>query len=542
MAKAILLVRVSTSTQNLEAQEKEVYDLAIKDGYKDSDIICIAEKESAIKLEEDERNGLNRLKELIESDNSIESVYAWEISRIARTKKVLFSMLQYIQQNKIQLVIKDPYLKLLNDDKSINEAAETVFTLYAQIAESEMRNKKARFRRTRIANAAKGKYTGGFIKFGYYIDKNNYYQINEEQAAYIRLIYELYESGMSEVAVVRELQSRGYADARVSNIRKVLTSVEYTGHSNTYGFERTYPIIISKEQFERCRKIAATNNKSANKAKGIYFCQNLISCTCSRKWIAMKTIASYLCFARYYDKEFRAKYRTEHICDNKQSINLNLIDSLAWFVSSYWETNFILTERDKLESKYKSEIALLEQKIEATAVLYKSINEKRARFAEIYAEGDISKEVFQKRKDKLKEEEQKIDNDKAKYNTEIERLKRLIISTEDIASLYSIEVVENDFPKLLKEIRNITDDKIRYDIVHRQIKNITVEEYNEKPNHKLIEIYLNGSDDVISFLYNYKKKDKTAGKALENIMTNNSTISLLEPLENFVYEIRYKHH
>lgn len=84
--KCILLVRVSTEAQTYEEQEKEIRELAIKDGYKSEEIISVAYKESGRKLSEEERLGLNEMKSLIEKGN-INCVYAWEISRIARTKK-----------------------------------------------------------------------------------------------------------------------------------------------------------------------------------------------------------------------------------------------------------------------------------------------------------------------------------------------------------------------------------------------------------------------------------------------------------------------
>jgi len=68
--KAILLVRVSTKTQDFDEQERAIYEMAIKDGYSPDDIIPICEKESGIKLSEEERAGLNRMKELIETDNA----------------------------------------------------------------------------------------------------------------------------------------------------------------------------------------------------------------------------------------------------------------------------------------------------------------------------------------------------------------------------------------------------------------------------------------------------------------------------------------
>ncbi|MBR3977383.1 MAG: recombinase family protein [Bacteroidaceae bacterium] len=64
--------------------------------------------ESGIKLSEEERAGLNRMKELVET-GEYDCVFAWEISRIARRKKILFSILEYLTERKIQLIIKEPH-------------------------------------------------------------------------------------------------------------------------------------------------------------------------------------------------------------------------------------------------------------------------------------------------------------------------------------------------------------------------------------------------------------------------------------------------
>ena len=76
--KAILLVRVSTKAQDFDEQEREIYNMAIKDGYLPECIIPVCEKESGIKLAEEERAGLNKMKELIEEDNDINCVYCWD--------------------------------------------------------------------------------------------------------------------------------------------------------------------------------------------------------------------------------------------------------------------------------------------------------------------------------------------------------------------------------------------------------------------------------------------------------------------------------
>lgn len=108
MKKCILMVRVSTEQQSYDAQMQELHELAIKSGYSKDCITPVAEKESGIKLSEEERAGLNRMKELVET-GEYDCVLAWEISRIARRKKILFSILEYLTERKIQLIIKEPH-------------------------------------------------------------------------------------------------------------------------------------------------------------------------------------------------------------------------------------------------------------------------------------------------------------------------------------------------------------------------------------------------------------------------------------------------
>lgn len=175
--KAICLVRVSTERQVDEEQQLNLRAEAERDGY--SDIEIIEEKESGFKNEED-RLGLNRLKDTIEA-GGVSIVYARHIDRIARKKKVLFSVLEYLQQKKIQLRIIDPYIKMLNDDGTINEGAEMLFTFYAQLAESEMRIKKLRFKEGKDKLRKQNLFTGHTVLFGYeVVDKT--FVIKEEEA------------------------------------------------------------------------------------------------------------------------------------------------------------------------------------------------------------------------------------------------------------------------------------------------------------------------------------------------------------------------
>ena len=59
--KAIVLSRISSLKQDLVQQTDEVLKTVRNDGFKDENIIIIEDKESAIKLSEEERRGLNEI-------------------------------------------------------------------------------------------------------------------------------------------------------------------------------------------------------------------------------------------------------------------------------------------------------------------------------------------------------------------------------------------------------------------------------------------------------------------------------------------------
>ena len=72
MGKAILFLRVSTLTQQLESQELVARRTAHADGYTDDDILPpIKYKESAVKLKEKDREGLQDLYKTLEAINDM---------------------------------------------------------------------------------------------------------------------------------------------------------------------------------------------------------------------------------------------------------------------------------------------------------------------------------------------------------------------------------------------------------------------------------------------------------------------------------------
>lgn len=502
--KAIILVRVSTEKQNLEQQEQELFALALKNGYSEENIILNSVKESGINLSEEERNGLNAMKNAIEKDSSINCVFCWEISRIARTKKVLFSILEYLVSKKIQLVIKEPSIKLLNDDESVNEGSETIFTLFAQLAESEMRNKKARFKRTKVANSLKGKYNGGYVKFGYFVDEDGIYQINEKEADLIRLVFNLYSNGLSEIGVTRELIERGYEKVTVNKVRNILISEQYTGFSDRYGQERIYPQIIDNESFNLCREVAKHNNVKADKAKNIYYAKNLIKCTCGGHWMGILTNLTYFCNKVYMDRERIANKNAKLKCENRQSININTLDSLLWHICRIREAEYWQTEAKNDMLKFNEQINILKTKIKASDKIIESNNNKISNVVDSFIDNLISKEKRDSKISSIRKEIAEINNNVTKWTNEIKRYNELI--SEINKRIYDGVDEEIQMMKLIDEVNNITDDKQRFDIIHRHIKEIHINKDSfEGKEAKRIDIaFMN--DTIKTYYYLYKSK------------------------------------
>ena len=121
MGKAILFLRVSTASQELASQETAARKLAHTKGYTDDDILApIQYKESAVKLEEKDRQGLQDLYATLEERTDIEAVFVTELSRLSRQEIVLFKIRDYLIERKIQLICENPPFELLDKDYKLD--------------------------------------------------------------------------------------------------------------------------------------------------------------------------------------------------------------------------------------------------------------------------------------------------------------------------------------------------------------------------------------------------------------------------------------
>ena len=136
MAKAVIFVRVSSSSQDYTRQIEDLKPLVIKDGYSMDEVAIIKHKESAIKNDIYNRKSISELKDLI-AGNPIEACYVTEISRLSRRGDVMYSVLALLEEKHISLVVQQPTLLRTYENGKPNAMAHVVIAFLSQVAQQE---------------------------------------------------------------------------------------------------------------------------------------------------------------------------------------------------------------------------------------------------------------------------------------------------------------------------------------------------------------------------------------------------------------------
>lgn len=503
MAKAILFVRVSTEKQTLDAQSKELREFAMSDGYAPEDLIEIAEKESARKRgkidaygREEDRRGIKRLKELVESDSSINALYVWELSRLGRRQKVIMDLREFCIDHKINIIIKTPsVIRLLDEKGEIDSGADMVFTLFSSWAESEMRQKLERFHRTKVHHASIGKGSGtSRVKFGYTLDENNFYIIDETEAQIVRLIFDKCIEGLSMSQIFKYLNQLGIKTTP-HLVRHILTSEAYTGQQTNFRPDRQkepiirkYPVIISPEQWQKAAQARKDHQTSVPKGR-IYYCRGLIICpSCGRPLVANSApgTCAYRCGRYTIRYQTLSDMSARPKCKGGQSININAMDSICWcLVSGLLYPQFLTQNRASRRKKLEKEIAEVQWKIDALSGRYEGVEESLRRLTDQYVMLNISEEQHEKLHAKILAKKGEIDADKVRFNEQLSTLKSMLNSTSQDAYISKFTT----FRQAQALTRQVTDDETRFNICHAVLRSIKLESINPQKGfgHKRIE-------------------------------------------------------
>lgn len=487
--KAICIIRTSTDRQRIEEQRKEVLQMAYADGYEDNDIEVIGKcGASAIKLDDAYMENLNALYKRIESGD-VAVVYAWAIDRIGRNEEVLMRLKNTLIRHKVQLIIKNPSLTLLNSDGSVNSGVEIAFSLFATMAKQEMEQKKERFKRGKKQSAEAGKFNGGTIPYGYDVDERGFFTIHPTDGANVLLAFELMATDTYTVAqVTTELRARGvqYNGRLITYqfVASMLKNTAYKGMRNKYGFNKKYPRIVSDELWAKAQSVKALNNSTKGKAKKHHhLAALLIKCpVCGRSYVGHGE--KYVCSG--YNAPSIRTVMGQPKCTNNILIRQKHLDGALWSITKKLHTEINVRDKEEIKRTTISQLEVLRQKVGASKKREEEFAERYERIDEIYAKGRRTKEWYNKQIADLEEEESNLKNEIASYVEEYRWHEHV---------LFTLEEPEAE----IEDIGNADNDR-RYELVHRYIKGVALARATLN-NRKGVEIAITDHRGRAQYLY-----------------------------------------
>lgn len=489
MAKAIIFTRVSTSKQDTDAQEAALWRMAEADGFAESDITAITEVESGIKLTEEERVGLNRMKEEIERGAT--TLYCWEISRLGRTKKVLFSILDYLIERRVQLIVNEPSIRLLKDDGTLNEAAETIFTLYAQISESEMRIKKQRFSRAKQKMSLEGKWVGGGkVRYGYRV-VNKTYEPDPVTSEHVREVFRLYlQNGAGCSSVAKAMTERGVAlDKRM--VLRILSFKGYMGECEIErGNRRTYPPLVTEETFREAERKRSVKAEYKDRSSAHYLGAGLVVCPeCGRRYTPHASLGVYRCIASTTKGNFHAE------CKGGTSININALDTILWEDAKDAYMDELIDDTKQRSADLTERRRTLEQRIGHERELIEGAQRRMEVISEQYATGMMNESKYLSLCDKIKASVDNERRNEAQDTLQLSQVVRLLSELDN-------STFADDYVSAVEYIKNLPRDyAYMYSLVHRLVARVSVERSTcvGEPSTKVTVTHADGTDSVYHF-------------------------------------------
>lgn len=462
--KAIILARVSTEIQSLESQVEKLVQEAKHIGY--DNYTVISGKESGVKLDIEERQTINQLKEHIET-GEYDMVIIWEVSRLARRPKVLYEVRDYLIEHKVNLHCMTPNFTMLKQNGTIDPTASIVFALFGTMAEEEARLTKERMSRGKKHKQAIGGYIGGKPLFGYTFE-NDRLTINYAESEIVKKVYNMYESGLSTRSIALELMETGELKQKILNnangiVQNIVSRPEYYGgESNISNYK--YPAIITKTQFEKCREIAKDKSKEHTRVKKHFLCKRLLICKYNGYVLTPnKRTNQYKLYT--IDKKYN------------MTVNIDNMDKMVWDALMEYVNTHGEEETNKVELEKEMYIATrkVQQATRNIVELTKQIDRIENRIIEGKMSESKGDKMIEEKKFEIKEQQDIIDKNNYIVNIKCEAL---------YEEQYKIDY-------------NNLDELERQTLVRKYIEKVELEKYTDKRGHYKVTVVFKDNTTVM---------------------------------------------
>ena len=261
-------------------------------------IYCGVYTDEAISGTKDERPAFKRLIEDCKA-GKIDLIITKSISRFARNTVTLLETVRMLSSLNVEVYFEEQNIYSLSTD------GEILLTFLASYAQEEAKSVSDNMKWRIKKNFEEG-LPWGAVLYGYNVIENVYY-INKDEAQVVKLIYELFQSGLGRLGIAKELNHRGIKTRTGYNwcetsVSIILGNYTYTGNlllqktyrenymtkktlinkgeQPMYHVENNHEAIIDLETWQevqveikrRYDKIKRKENPTQNPFKGIIKC------------------------------------------------------------------------------------------------------------------------------------------------------------------------------------------------------------------------------------------------------------------------------
>lgn len=461
MKKVICFCRVSTTQQDLEAQRAEVVKQILKDNFKGNEILFVEGKESAIKLDEEERVTLQELKKAISENPSIKDVYIFAVDRLARKVGVVISIVEKMSKDGINLHFLNPYpMQTLRNGKE-DSMGKAFLTFMAIGAEMEMKIKKERFVAAKSKMKSEGRIYSGSPMFGYYRDENAYPQVNEDEAEVVRRVFDEYIAGGTYYSIAKGLIMDGYFGGDVqfhSIVRKISNTINNLAYSGRNKGSFKYPLIVDAETQDKAIEMAKKSLlKERQSEKHIYYAKGL----CKAYYDGNSKNMIPLIGQYSYSVHDQSKVEKE----TQMNVNINVIETIAWTEAVELHKLFKSYEDFQLPFHITNNCKELERQIQNLQPHIEAVKEKQKRINNLYTKGRLDEDDYEAQYAETEKEMSIYTNEQKKLERQI---KRYQVQKERLNELKSEEL---DYDGM--------NDEERQELCQQMIDEIIVEKDGE---------------------------------------------------------------
>lgn len=376
----------------------DLHELDIVGWYKDDGVtgtLPLEQREAGRQLLQDAKEQL------------FETVLIYKLDRLGRSARIILNAVHDLETLGVKVrSMTEPF-------DTGDASGRFLLTILAGVADLERENILARMSAGADRAAREGKWLGGIVPYGYYVNNEGYLEVSEEplpgfemsEADVIRLIYRLtVDQHMSTVEIADYLNALGIPPAYVKDeiksgkrkrktagiwypgrIRNLLVNTTYKG-IHRYGkratrqreiIEREVPAIVSSDVWARAQAVLREHQIEAMRsAKGQYLLRSLIKCSeCGCTYMGTyygggRRKGYYVCLGKH-------AYRGAKLgkCQSK-NLPQKWIEDIVWndcrqFIlnpgTALSELTAIFEQRRANVDKLEEEIALLRQVIATKA-------------------------------------------------------------------------------------------------------------------------------------------------------------------------------